>query len=281
MKTVLVTGGTDGIGKGMALHYLQNGYQVIAVGNSNDKGHRLQDEANSMGKGAALTFIRADLSLVEENLRVVKQVSSQAPALDALVLCAASLKPQECYKETKEGFEFTFALYYLSRYILCYQLKSLLEKAESPVIINVCAPGMSGKISWDDIQMKQNYNGQKAQFHGSRLNDLLGVSFHEKDKVGKIRYILFNPMAARTPGAAKMGEGNPFMRFSMKIYYKLLGKDVSEIVSIIDKVVKNTAAPGLTAYKLSQPVDMSKDTFDQNNASKLDCYTAEQIKKFL
>lgn len=280
MKTMLVTGGTDGIGKGMALHYLQKGYQVIAVGSSSDKGNKLIKDANNMGKGASITFIQANLSLVRENLRVAKLVSEKVDALDALVLCAASLKPQESYVETDEGFEFTFALYYLSRYVLCYQLKSLLENAESPIIINVCAPGMSGKVNWDDIQMKQKYNGQNAQFHGSRLNDLLAVSFNEKDTTKKIKYILFNPMAARTNGAAKMGDGNLFMKISMKLYYKFLGKDVNEIVAIIDRISQRTADPKLVAYKLENLVDMNMDTFDINNARKLDKYTTEQLDKF-
>ena len=38
MKTILVTGGTDGIGKGIAAHYLKQGIRVIVVGSSMAKG---------------------------------------------------------------------------------------------------------------------------------------------------------------------------------------------------------------------------------------------------
>lgn len=277
MKTVLVTGGTDGIGKGMALYYLHKGYEVIAVGSTSLKGSQLMEDAAAIGKESQITFIQADLSLIQENLRVVKLVSEKINSLDALILCAASLKPQKSYTETPEGYEFTFALYYLSRCILCYQLKQLLENAENPVILNVCAPGMSGKIHWNDIQMKQKYNGQNAQFHGSRLNDLLAVSFHEKDALKKIRYILFNPMAARTNGASKMGAGNPFMKLSMKLYYKYRGKNVDEIISVIDQILHNTSDPKLTAYKLSESVDMNMDTFNKNKAQRLENYTKELL----
>ena len=267
MKTMLITGGTDGIGKGMALHYLTKGYDVIAVGSSINKGERLLEDARNMGKESQLTFIQADLSLVKENLRVVKLVSDKVDALDGLVLCAASLKPQKSYTETQEHFEFTFALYYLSRYVLCYQLKNLLEKAKSPVIINVCAPGMSGKVNWDDIQMQHNYNGQNAQFHGSRLNDLLGVSFTQKDNVKKVSYLLFNPMAARTPGAAKMGEGNPFMKLTMKLYYKFCGKDVSEIVKIIDEVTAKVVSAQTDSKVDSKAASNTNSKATSNTAS--------------
>ena len=272
MKTVLITGGTDGIGKGMVLSYLAKNYHVFAVGTSENKGDALLEEAEKLGSGK-VTFLKADLSLVEENRRVAKIVSEQEKTLDALVLCAASLKAQPSYIETKEGIEFTFALYYLSRYILCYKLKDMLEKAENPIIINVAAPGMKGPVYWEDLQMKENYDGQKAQFHGSRLNDLLGVWFCEKDLSKKIKYILFNPMAARTSGAKKMTGESGFMKVMMNFYYKFMGKDVDEIVDIINSDIEKTVKTGLSAYKLDQQVDLSMDTFELSNAEKLNRYT--------
>ena len=272
MKTVLVTGGTDGIGKGMVLSYLAKNYHVFAVGTSENKGDALLEEAEKLGSGK-VTFLKADLSLVEENRRVAKIVSEQEKTLDALVLCAASLKAQPSYIETKEGIEFTFALYYLSRYILCYKLKDMLEKAENPIIINVAAPGMKGPVYWEDLQMKENYDGQKAQFHGSRLNDLLGVWFCEKDLSKKIKYILYNPMAARTSGAKKMAGESGFMKVMMNFYYKFMGKDVDEIVDIINSDIEKTVKTGLSAYKLDQQVDLSMDTFELSNAEKLNRYT--------
>lgn len=280
MNTVLVTGGTDGIGKGMVLSYLAKDYHVFAVGTSETKGTALLEEAKKIGHGT-LTFIKADLSLVEENLRIVKMLEEQLDSLDALILCAASLKAQPSYIETKEGTEFTFSLYYLSRYILCYQLKDLLAKSSSPIIVNVAAPGMKGPVYWDDLQMKDSYDGQKAQFHGSRLNDLLGVWFSETDASHKIKYILFNPMAARTSGATKMAGESGFMKFTMNLYYKMFGKDVSEIVDIINKDISSTMEPGLSAYKLSQKVDLNMETFDKSNAERLNMYTAELVGKFL
>lgn len=221
-----------------------------------------------------LKFIQANLSLVTENMRVVEIISQQVDALDVLILCAASLRPQERFLKTQEGSEFTFSLYYLSRYVLCYQLKKLLEKSHEPIIVNVAAPGMKGQLYLDDLQMQKNYNGQQAQFHGSRLNDLLGVHFTGTDNVGKIRYILFNPMAVRTPGAAKMSDNN----WMMKLYYKFAGKDISEIVDIICYNIARTKTSGLSAYKLSKPVNLSMKTFDKVNAVKLHDYTVSLLQ---
>lgn len=84
MKTILITGGTDGIGKGIVMNYLKKGYQVFAIGSSAVKGQKLIKEAQSIGKNDTLHYIQANLSLVKENLRVIKLVSEKINVLDAL-----------------------------------------------------------------------------------------------------------------------------------------------------------------------------------------------------
>jgi NAD(P)-dependent dehydrogenase (short-subunit alcohol dehydrogenase family) len=278
MKKIVITGGTDGVGKGLALHYLQQDAEVTVIGTSEAKAEQLRMEAAKLNKAEQLHFIQANLSLVSENKRVSEILKEKYEAIDGLILCAASLKPQAQYVETAEGLEFTFALYYVSRYVLSYELKGLLDHADMPFVVNVAAPGMKGQVQWDDLQFKQNYNGQTVQFHGSRLNDLLGVQFTQTDQVAKIRYILFNPMAVRTPGAAKMFEGKSFGKRLGRLYYKLFGKDVAEIVAMIAQHVNTTTAPGLHAFKQTAAVPLTMTTFNEANASKLSNITAELVK---
>ena len=270
MKTILITGATDGVGKGLALHYLQQNFEVYAVGTSHEKAALLKQQAKAFGKEANLHVLQANLSLVSENKRVVEWVKEHVTALDGAVFCAASLKPQESYRETEEGLEFTFALYYVSRFVLSYALKDVLEASTAPFILNVAAPGMKGEVKWEDLQWKSSYNGQSVQFHGSRLNDLLAVQFTQADTMNKIRYLLFNPMAVRTPGAAKMFEGTGFSKKLGRLYYKLLGKDIEEIVEMIVMHEQQTLDAGLHAFKQTKSVALSMPTFDVENAKKLD-----------
>ncbi|MDZ5610499.1 hypothetical protein U2I54_26680 [Bacillus pseudomycoides] len=198
-------------------------------------------------------------------------------SLDMVVFCAASQKFRETYLETEEGFEFTFALYYLSRQILGYGLKDLLEETENPVILNVCAPGMKGKIDFDDIQNKNNYNSMKTMFHGSRLNDLLGVAFDQNNTHRKIKYVLYNPWAVQTTGAFEAYK-NPMIKNVMKLIYKITGKPVEEAIKPIIRFLEHPPKISLSAYKLEKEVSPEMETFDKRNAQKLHEITEKMLK---
>ncbi|WMT41759.1 SDR family NAD(P)-dependent oxidoreductase [Paenibacillus sp. D2_2] len=277
MKTILVTGGTDGIGKGIAMHFLKKGDRVIVVGSSSAKGDLFLNETRQLGVEERAIFLQANLSLVKENKRIIEDLKSRFNSLDRVVFCATSHKQNKEYSETQEGFEFSFGLSYLSRFVLGFGLKEVLEKSDNPVVLNVCAPGMNGTVNLDDIQNKSNYNGAKAKYHGSRLNDLLGVAFAQNDTVGKIKYILFNPWAVQTSGTFDAIE-NPVTKSMMKLIYKIIGKPVEEAILPIIELLENPPSSALSAYKQRKEVSLSMKTFNRENAHKLYTKTVQLLK---
>lgn len=167
MKHIVVQGGTDGMGRGIALTCLRRGDTVVIIGRDPKKGESFLAAADGIGAEARAHFIPADLSLISENERVIRQITEEFPAVDALVLCARHFLAQR--RETVEGHESTLALFYLSRFLLSYGLRDLLEKAPRPVIMNVAGPGSpTGEIHWQDLQMKRDYDGLAAQMQEAR-----------------------------------------------------------------------------------------------------------------
>lgn len=71
MKTILITGGSQGIGKGIAINQLKQGNRVIVVSHSKENGNTFINEAKNKGLSENAIFIQADLSLVKENYRLV------------------------------------------------------------------------------------------------------------------------------------------------------------------------------------------------------------------
>lgn len=273
MKTILITGGASGLGKGIALHYLRQGDRVIAVGSSGANGETFLSAVVQLGAGERAVYLQADLSLIEENRRVLREIEARFPAIDILVFCAA--KHSQAYTETSEGIEFTFALAYLSRFILSYGLKECLERADNPIILNICGSGMKGEVNWADLQFRNSFEAQKVMMHGSRLNDLLGVAFAQNDAAQKIKYVLYNPWVVVTPGMISAYNG-----LLMKLIYKVIGKSVEQAVVPIAGLLDRPSASTLSAYRERKQLDLSLPTYDQENARKLYSATESLLGSF-
>ncbi|QKW40549.1 hypothetical protein HUT06_20820 [Actinomadura sp. NAK00032] len=174
------------MGRALARTRLDRGDTVIVVG---------RDAA----KAAALPgaeFIAADLSLVGENLRVLERINTRHPAVDALVLCARYFRSDRFV--TAEGVEGTFALEYLSRFLLSHGL------GEPGVIVNVSGPGVPmGRLHWDDLMLEHGYDGVAAQMQAGRANDLLGVAYAARHAGTRTRYVLINPGPVATSFAGQ------------------------------------------------------------------------------
>jgi len=271
MKTILITGGANGLGKGVAMHYLKKGDRVITVGSSKDNGDIFYYEAKRSGAAERALYIQANLSLVKENQRVIEIIKERFRSIDVLIFCAT--KHSKTYTETQEGLELTFALDYLSRFILSYGLKECLEKTDCPVILNICGSGMMGAVNWNDLQHKNSFDALKVMMHGSRLNDLSGISFAQNDTVGKIKYIMYNPWAVQTPGMRE-ALSSPIM----KLLFKVIGKSVNQAVIIIAKLLDNPPAVTLSAYREHKKLNLSDAPYNPENAQRLYSLTTKLLK---
>ncbi len=266
MKTILIQGGTDGMGRALADDFLKKGNEVIIVGYSQEKGKQFLQFAKQHNATKRATFIQADLSLVSENERVINEVAAKVNKLDKVFFFAANQGFRKEPNKTKDGFEHTFALYYISRFILSYGLAPLLEKSDEPIVFNVSAPGMKGNIQWDNLQLFHSFESFKAMRNGSRLNDLLAVKFAKTHS--SIRTILYNPWLVRTTGSS-VAFGNRMLKAFMAIMYKFKGKTVEEAILPIIQLVEQPFSQGLTAYIKGKPIDLSMDTYNPLNADRL------------
>jgi NAD(P)-dependent dehydrogenase (short-subunit alcohol dehydrogenase family) len=251
-KSVVITGGTSGMGRATALARLARGDEVTVIGST-----------DRPVPGAR--FLRADLSSISEVQRVASLITSP---VDALALFANRPSPKR--QETADGLEFTFALYYLSRYLLGHLLKPQLEATPNPVIINIAGVGTkAGAVDWTDPQMREKYSLIRAQLQAGRANDLLGVSFAAQGH--RARYVLYHPGFTRS---GLDSHPNPLVRGTLKTLAKFFARPVSDSVKPIVEWIEHPPGSALTAIDRGKPVPLTLRTLDPADASRLDAYTS-------
>ncbi|MCP2164332.1 SDR family NAD(P)-dependent oxidoreductase [Goodfellowiella coeruleoviolacea] len=264
MKTFVVSGGTDGIGKAVALTYLRRGDQVAIIGRSAEKGAAFLADAARLGAADRAHFLPADLSLVSENRKAVDQIRSRFSTVDALVLCARHYRSTRLV--TAEGFEHTFALFYLSRFVLSYELLDLLDAADNPVIMNVCGPGAdTGQVRWHDLNFETDYHGLAALAHGGLLNDLLGVGFAQRRPAHRARYVLFHPGTVSTSFS---GQYTPDMAAQIEAMRSTATPVAAAVVPILALLDQPPTEP-LSAFVRGEPIGLAGPSFNQAAAQRL------------
>lgn len=262
MKHIAVAGGTDGLGRAAALDRLSKGDTVVVIGRNPVKGKEFLDAAAALGAGARAHFVAADLSSIAATRAAIAAVRARVPHLDALVLCARHYRSERLV--TPEGFEYTFALFYLSRFVLGHELLDLLAAAPDPVVLNVAGPGAGADgIRWDDLGFERDYHGLRALAHGGQLNDLLGIEFARRHADTGVRYVLLHPGVVDT---ALSGDYDPDMAARVQAM-RATAQTVDQAVAPILRVLDTPPTAPLTAIAQGTPLDVHGPAFAYPHAA--------------
>ena len=178
-RVALVTGGTDGIGRAVALGLARGGDRVMFVGRSAHRGARVLAELREARPGVDHAFLPADLSLLSETARVADEVARRTDRLDAAVFCAGILSFVPEW--TAEGLERNFVLNYLSRYLLARRLLPMLTEATSGRLVLVSNAALyRDSLDFDDLQHRWGRPGIRVAGRTQFANDLLAVELADR-----------------------------------------------------------------------------------------------------
>ncbi|WP_030450246.1 SDR family NAD(P)-dependent oxidoreductase [Herbidospora cretacea] len=261
MAVIVISGGTGGMGRALALGRAARGDRVLAIGSDQAKGARL---------GAGIEFVHADLSTLAGNRAAVAAITAATPVVDALALFANRQFPRRV--ETEDGLEATFALYYLSRHLLGRGLTPLLAASARPVIVNVAGVGTTrGTIAWDDPQLTRGYGMVRAQLQAGRANDLLGVA-HAAGHGDVVPYVLYHPGFTRSGDASMLPAP---LRAALRLAARLAARPVEESVAAVHDFIDDPPKAPLTAVDRGRRLPLTLRTLDAGDAARLAALTAE------
>jgi NAD(P)-dependent dehydrogenase (short-subunit alcohol dehydrogenase family) len=173
-KVVLVTGATDGLGRGVALALAKQGLTVLVHGRDPARIAATLDEVRRAGAAEARSY-RADLASLEE-VRGLAAALAEEPRLDVLVNNAGigtRVPGGGARQVSRDGHELRFAVNYLSHYLLTRSLVPLLERSAPARIVHVSSAGQA-PIDFGDPMLTRGYDGTRA-YCQSKLAQILST----------------------------------------------------------------------------------------------------------
>lgn len=160
-KTIVFTGGTDGMGRTAARKLVGMGAHLVILGRNEKKSLAVVDELNKISKEGSAKYIHCDLSDKRIIRKCADQILKEYSKIDILINCAGV--GYNSRRLTDEGVEVTWAVNHIGPFLLSQLLLDLLKESGPARIVNLTSAGEKyGHIHFDDIELKKNWTHWKA-----------------------------------------------------------------------------------------------------------------------
>ena len=196
MKTVLVTGSTDGIGKATAKALARLGCQVIVHGPDDARARCVQRDLISATANPDIQAVSADFSSLAQVRELAQEISS-LPRLDVLINNAGIATNHRTL--TEDGFESTFGINHLAPFLLTNLLLDLLQDSAPARIVNVSSSvHKRGRMDLGDLQMTRHFSGWDAYCNSKLANALFTCELARRLDSSRVTANFLHPGAVAT-----------------------------------------------------------------------------------
>lgn len=156
VKVALITGGSRGIGKEIALALAKEGNNIaISYGNNTDSAMEVVKEIKSFGVEAIA--VKADVSISEDVTNLVKSVEDQLGTIDILVNNAGITKDGLLIRMTEEDWDTVMDVNLKGTFLCTKAVSRAMMKKRYGKIINITSVvGITGNAG------QGNYSASKA-----------------------------------------------------------------------------------------------------------------------
>ncbi len=160
-KVVMITGASSGIGEAAALELAKMGAALVMVCRNKEKGNAAMGRIKGESGNEEVELMVADLSSMESVRALAREFQDEHPRLDVLVNNAGLFNLRR--HVTLDGYETTFAVNYLSQFLLTNLLLKQLEAGAPSRVVSVSSSAhFGGHIDFDDLQGERSYGALRA-----------------------------------------------------------------------------------------------------------------------
>jgi NAD(P)-dependent dehydrogenase (short-subunit alcohol dehydrogenase family) len=233
-QVILVTGSTDGLGKGTATVLAGMGATVLLHGRDKTKLEKTVKEIQKATNNDRTETYAGDYSSLEEVRRLAAEVQKNHDHLDVLINNAgigtgspATLQRREL---SRDGYELRFQVNYLAHFLLTNLLVPSLQKGSPSRIINIASVGQD-TIDFNNIMLDKGYDGSRA--YRQSKTALIMFTFDLAERLKK--------------EAITVNSLHPATYMDTKMVREDIGKGIQGIQPGIEAVINLALSPDLNA----------------------------------
>lgn len=150
-KKTIVTGGTAGIGKAIALKFAEAGADVAIFGTNAERGQKVVDEIHA-ATGRDVLFVAVDVSSTQKAQEAVDQVIERFGKIDILVNNAGITKDGLLLRMSEDDWDRVIDVNLKSVYNMSKAVIRVMMKAKQGKIINISSviglTGNAGQVNY-------------------------------------------------------------------------------------------------------------------------------------
>ena len=247
-KTVLVTGGTAGIGFVTARALAEKGAAVTIVGRNPQRGEQAARAIRAEVPGVEVRFERADLSLLDESRRLARNIAESMDRLDVLVNNAGAIFSRR--RVTADGLEATFALNHMSYFLLTNLLLNRLRAAEAGRIVVVASMAhRRARLDFDDLQCERRYSARVSYSRSKLANVMFAYALARRLEGSPVTVNALHPGLV----ASRFGSNNGWLfRNAVKLAFRVSGAiGVEEGAALNIRLASDPALAGVSGRYFS------------------------------
>jgi NAD(P)-dependent dehydrogenase (short-subunit alcohol dehydrogenase family) len=167
--TILVTGATDGLGRRVAQELAAKGATVLLHGRRPERLEAILEEVRGQTDGERARAYLTDLSSLGAVRDLAERIVSGEERLNVLVNNAGIISRER--RVSEDGVELTFAVNYLSHFLLTRLLMPLLRDSAPARIVNVASAGQS-PVDFSNPMLERGYDAMRA-YSQSKLAQIM------------------------------------------------------------------------------------------------------------
>lgn len=182
-KRAVVTGGSDGIGLGIATRLAAAGAELVLPVRNQRKGEAAIAHIREQAPAASVSLRALDLSSLASVAALGATLREEGRPIHLLINNAGVMTPPE-RQTTADGFELQWGINHLGHVALVAHLLPLLRAGSARVTSQLSVAANSGSITWGDLDGHRSYDGMRAYRQSKIAFGLFGLELDRRSRAG-------------------------------------------------------------------------------------------------